>query len=163
VKRFDRLGELAVVLAEMLNRPVTIVVAGDGELRNELAAKFSRLEGLGRVSLIGFRRPATRLISEADGLIVTSDHEGMPVVALEAAVVGTPVFGFAVGGLVEVVGHCVPGVLVPPGDVSALARAVAKSLRDGAPPTAAAALSEISIVRCAQEYAELYRRVLCRE
>lgn len=47
--------------------------------------------------------------------------EGGPTVALEAHAVGTPVIGSRIGGLAEIVEHGVSGMLVPPGDVSALA------------------------------------------
>jgi glycosyltransferase involved in cell wall biosynthesis len=55
-------------------------------------------------------------------------REGFPYVGLEAMAVGTPVVGYAHGGLPEMVGEC--GRLVPPGDRDALREAILELLRD---------------------------------
>ena len=54
--------------------------------------------------------------------------ESFSLVALEAMWVGTPVIGYAEGGLPEVVGPC--GLLVPTGDRRALLQALVRALRD---------------------------------
>ena len=48
----------------------------------------------------------------------------MPHAAVEALAVGTPVVATAVGGVPEIVHDAENGVLVPPGDVRALADAM---------------------------------------
>jgi len=76
------------------------------------------------------------LIAAADALLVTSraidhrgtGHEGFGLVAAEAVMHGVPVAGFASGATPEVVGEA--GVLVPAGDVAALAAAVDRILSD---------------------------------
>jgi len=40
-----------------------------------------------------------------DAVVMCSDHEGLPMTALEAAVVGVPMVAHAVGGLPDVVPH----------------------------------------------------------
>ena len=55
-------------------------------------------------------------------------REGFPYVGLEALAVGTPIVGYAHGGLPELVGAC--GSLVPAGDRDALGAAVFELLRD---------------------------------
>jgi glycosyltransferase involved in cell wall biosynthesis len=52
--------------------------------------------------------------------------EGGPTVAIEAQAVGTPVMGSRIGGLAEIVEDGKNGRLVPPGDASALASAIAE-------------------------------------
>ena len=54
--------------------------------------------------------------------------ESFSLVALEAMLVGTPVVGYAEGGIPEVVGPC--GLLVPTGDRHALRNALLRALRD---------------------------------
>ncbi|MCL8208438.1 MAG: glycosyltransferase [Actinomycetia bacterium] len=61
-----------------------------------------------------------------------SYRESFGVATLEASAVGRPVIASRVGGLPEVVVDGVTGVLVPVGDIAALAAALAELLRDPA-------------------------------
>ena len=63
-------------------------------------------------------------MSAADGYVLSSAWEGMPVVLLEAAAVGLPIVATKVGGVPEVVEDRVTGSLVPPGDPASLATAM---------------------------------------
>jgi glycosyltransferase involved in cell wall biosynthesis len=80
----------------------------------------------GRVHFLGVRRDVPQLMAAADGYLLSSAWEGMPVVLLEAAAVGLPVVATRVGGVAEVVEDGVSGFLVPPGDPTALAQAMEK-------------------------------------
>jgi glycosyltransferase involved in cell wall biosynthesis len=53
--------------------------------------------------------------------MLTSDTEGLPNAVIEAAACGVPTIATAVGGTPEAMSVGVSGLLVPPGDVSALA------------------------------------------
>jgi glycosyltransferase involved in cell wall biosynthesis len=96
------------------------------------------VEGLGlqqSVRFLGYRDDAAALIAGADVVLIPSrpdatgvGREGFSYVGLEALTAGTPIVGFAHGGLPEVVGDC--GVLVEPGDRAALAAAVRELLED---------------------------------
>ncbi|MDT7608610.1 MAG: hypothetical protein QOG96_3113 [Pseudonocardiales bacterium] len=87
--------------------------------------------GLGdRVRLTG-PRTGTRLATsyaEADLLVLPSRVESYGMVVTEALARGIPVLAAAVGGVPETLGHdpdgAVPGILVPPDDVPALAGAL---------------------------------------
>lgn len=68
------------------------------------------------------------LMLQADLLMMTSRHESGPLVLLEAAVVGVPSIGTAVGHFVEWAPHA--AVAVPIGDADALARETAALLAD---------------------------------
>jgi glycosyltransferase involved in cell wall biosynthesis len=77
--------------------------------------------------------PATVLatMARASVVIVPSIFpEPFGLVATEAMAVGTPVVASAVGGLPDVLDHGRAGVLVPPGDPTALRRAVVELLVD---------------------------------
>lgn len=72
---------------------------------------------------IGPRDDVVEIMAGSDVVAVPSQNEGFGLVAAEALSVGTPVVGYAVGALPEVVGDC--GTLVAPGDVDALRAALA--------------------------------------
>ena len=101
------------------------VVIGDGPLRDELVALADALGISARVRFLGARIDGPQLITELDVLAVPSlSNEGTPLVTLEALSAGVPVVASAVGGIPEQVRGFDRTALVPPGDVSALSRAL---------------------------------------
>jgi L-malate glycosyltransferase len=162
IKRFDRLAPLAKRLASSTGRPVTILLIGDGPLRETLRQEFGADQGGGRVVMLGFQAPVAPIIAETDALVMTSDHEGLPIVALEAAVLGRSVFAFAVGGLAEIIGSVVPGALVPVDDITALSAAIVRSLAVSMPSrdVGRTAHAELSIQACSSRYEQLYRGLI---
>jgi glycosyltransferase involved in cell wall biosynthesis len=110
----------------------------------------------------GFVAQPDGLFAEADALLITSDHEGIPMVALEALARGLPVFGFAVGGLPEIASTGVPMTLVAPGDTTALAVAVHAHFAEpsGFARRAPPAKWKFSIEHCADAYERLYAQVM---
>jgi len=99
-----------------------LVVVGDGPLRS----LFPRATGLVPPREVGgfYERAAI--------VVVPSRREGYGVAAREAMAYGRAVVATRVGGLVDAVEDGVTGVLVPPGDVAALRRALEELLADGA-------------------------------
>lgn len=81
-----------------------------------------------RIELTGYRPDAAGAMVEFDLLAVPSLAEPFGTVAAEAAAAGVPVVASEVGGLPEVVLDGESGVLVPAGDVQALAGAVTSLL-----------------------------------
>lgn len=67
----------------------------------------------------------SRLMHGADALVMFSNSENAPCVISEALASGTPVLATAVGGIPEMVSPSV-GILVSPGDETALANAMTK-------------------------------------
>lgn len=103
--------------------------------------------------------------SAADVFVIPSLQEAFGQTALEAVSCGTPVVGFAAGGIPEIVRPGVTGALAPPGDNAALREAIVGILRD---PEAAARLSEScrrvaleghGLERQARQYLDLYTRL----
>ncbi len=68
--------------------------------------------------------------SAADIFIIPSLEDNLPNTVLEAMACGTPVLGFAAGGVPDMVRPGVTGMLVPPADVEALGSAIMQLLRD---------------------------------
>jgi glycosyltransferase involved in cell wall biosynthesis len=108
---------------------VTLLVAGDGELRTELQT----LAGP-RVRLLGAlpRERVLELFAAADAATLSSSWENFPHALVEALAVGTPVIATAVGGVPEIVVDGENGLLVPPGDPEAFAAAIRRFLSDAA-------------------------------
>lgn len=66
------------------------------------------------------------LLRVVDGLVLPSLFEGFPNVLLEAMAAGVPAVASAVGDVPDLIEDGVTGLLVPPGDAQALARALAR-------------------------------------
>ena len=106
-------------------RPASrLLLVGKGSLQDDVERQV-RAAGLeNSVRFLGVRRDVPELMSAADGYVLSSAWEGMPVVLLEAAAVELPIVSTRVGGVAEVVEDGRTGVLVPPGNPAALATAM---------------------------------------
>lgn len=105
------------------------VLAGDGPLR-EVAHSLREQLGLrDELHLLGAVESARELIAALDCLVVASTSEGSSLVAMEAMACGKPVVATRVGGVPEVVVDGETGVLVRPGEATALAEGIAALLR----------------------------------
>lgn len=69
--------------------------------------------------------------AEATCFVLPAYHEGMPMVMLEAMAAGLPVICTAINAIPEVIEHDVNGLLIEPGDQSALAGHILDLLSDG--------------------------------
>jgi glycosyltransferase involved in cell wall biosynthesis len=102
--------------------PLRWVFCGDGSEREALARAAAPLGDA--VRLEGFRDDIGACLAAADVVALPSLQEGLGVAALEAAAAARPVVASRVGGLVEAVADGETGILVAPGDPSALAAAL---------------------------------------
>jgi glycosyltransferase involved in cell wall biosynthesis len=131
-----RLGpqkSLDVALAAVAELPdVTLLVAGDGPDRAALERRAHELGVDGRARFLGSvpRDGVLRLFRAADASVLSSSWENLPHTVLEALAVGSPVIATAVGGVPEVVHDGENGLLVPPRDPHALARAIRRFFGD---------------------------------
>ena len=144
-------------------------IAGEGHA-DEVPSRFRpwRLIGLVASALAGSCAaimPA--LLDAADGFVLASAWEGMPLAVGEAMAMEKPVVATDVGGVRELVGDA--GVLVPAKNPDALAEAMLDMMRS--PPEDAAALgraarerirSQFSMDAKADEWEALYTRLLRR-
>ena len=108
----------------------SLALVGDGELRAKLARRVAGLGISDRVFFAGSRphEEISQWMAAADCLCLPSLSEGMPNVLIEAMATGCPVVGTEVGACREITRDFDAAVLVPPGDVDALARALHKIL-----------------------------------
>jgi len=107
---------------------VHLVLVGDGELRDEIAAQAARL-GIGaRTSLLGHREDSAQLAAAFDVAVLASLSEGLPNAVMEAMAAGAPVVATAVGGTPELIEDGQTGFLVPPANPEALAERIEYAL-----------------------------------
>jgi glycosyltransferase involved in cell wall biosynthesis len=120
------LEALALVRRE---RDVTLEIVGDGELREELERLTKELGLGGVVRFHGAlsREEVAELMRACDLFVLPSLFENLPVVLIEAMASGLPAVATRVGGVPELVDGQA-GLLVPPEDPEALARAIAEAL-----------------------------------
>ncbi len=84
----------------------------------------------GHFRILGARKTVADVIRLCDILVNASLTEGLPTVVLEAMACARPVVATNVGGVPECVVDGVTGILVPPGDVEALAAAILRLVED---------------------------------
>jgi glycosyltransferase involved in cell wall biosynthesis len=107
-----------------------LLLAGDGPLRSDLEAQVNDLGLGGRVRFLGVRADVPDLLRAVDIFALTSVSEAASLTLLEAMASELPVVVTAVGGNPEIVRHGQEGLLVPRGDVAAIAKALLRLLSD---------------------------------
>jgi glycosyltransferase involved in cell wall biosynthesis len=120
-----------------------------------------------RFRLIGYR-PVVAGLYHASDIVVHASIEPEPfgMVVPEAMAAGRPIVASAAGGPREVVSHGVDGLLVPPGDVEALAQAILDLARDPERrrEMGARGMEKVrgafGVDRIARQVAEVYDRVV---
>jgi glycosyltransferase involved in cell wall biosynthesis len=145
---------------------VTCMVLGDGPERASLERLATELGLADRVTFAGWIERPREYLPGFELVAMPSRFEGLPLLAIEAALLERPVVATAAYGLPDVVRDGDTGVLVPPEDPVALANAIAGLLHDPARRAEmgrrarARALEKFSVEGMARSYEELYRRVL---
>ena len=120
-------------------------LAGNGEREAELKAQAA---GLHRVRFLGWCDDLESRWSGVTVAVLASVEEGLGSVLIEAQLAGVPVVATTAGGIPDVVAQGASGLLVPPGNPSALADALERLLRH---PAERARLSQ-GAVRHAQGF-----------
>lgn len=106
------------------------VIAGEGERRTELEQLAKHPPLAGRVHFLGWRHDTASIYADLDLVLLTSDNEGMPVTIIESLASAVPVVATAVGGVPDLVRDGINGILTPPRDSQAIARASITLLQD---------------------------------
>ena len=106
IKRVDRLIN-SFKKASDINQGITLLVVGDGELRESLQKDSPGL----KIKFLGWRTDVYDLMNASDMAILTSDNEGMPITLIEAAHLGLPAISTNVGSVSDVVKDEITGFL----------------------------------------------------
>lgn len=108
-----------------------LVVAGDGPDQDRLQAAFRKAGVVDRVEMAGRVGGAGKwaLLASASALVMPSRYETFGLVAAEALATGTPVVGFEIPSLQEILAG-EAGLLAPCYDTAALAESLARVLAE---------------------------------
>ena len=131
------------------------LLVGDAIFGEQAYAKALRQQSKdlgveGRVHFLGFRQDIPRLMRLSDLVVHTSvAPEPFGRVIVEGMLARSPVVATRAGGAVEIVDDEVSGILVPPGDASALAGAISGLLTD---PVRAQALAGAGYEKALEQF-----------
>ena len=106
-----------------------LVIAGRGPLQDELAQMAAALGVENRVLFLGFEPEVRRWMQAADGFVLSSRWEGLPMGLLEAAACALPAVATDVPGTREVIVDGQTGWLISAGDAAALGEAMNKMMQ----------------------------------
>jgi glycosyltransferase involved in cell wall biosynthesis len=131
VGRLEPVKDYPAMLQALAGQPETarLLVLGAGPLKTDLVQLAARLGLERRVRFQGFEPNVKRWIQAADGFVLSSRYEGLPMVMLEAGACGLPAVATDVPGTREVIADGKNGWLAPAGDPQALAAAMARLMR----------------------------------
>lgn len=109
---------------------ISLVLAGDGEMRAEVESLIERYDLKPYVTITGWisSDEVRNHILAAEVLVLPSFAEGLPVVIMEAMSLKRPVISTYVAGIPELIQHKENGWLCPAGDVDALAAVMQAAL-----------------------------------
>lgn len=121
----------ALAAAELLSGDAELLIAGDGPMADFIAERTAKSKG--NVKFVGWadRKTMTSLLTNACTLWMPGIWaEPFGIVGLEAMARGTPVIASDAGGISDWLVHGETGLLIPPGDASALAKAANRLAMD---------------------------------
>ena len=124
---------ILVKAADILKRRqihVTVLIAGEGRLKEPLMEQSEQLQLGDRVKLLGFRRDVPELLAMSDVFALPSLDEGMPMILLESTSRGVPVITTAVGDIPKLIGDNESGLVIPKDDPESLADAIERLIND---------------------------------
>lgn len=119
-------------LPEVLRRfpDAAVLIVGGGPLRRDLEARARSLGVADRVLLPGHREDVAGVLEAADLFALPSLNEGLGLALVEAMAMGLATVASGVGGVPEVVVDGETGLLTPPRDAGALAKAILRLMED---------------------------------
>ncbi len=129
--RLDPVKDYPALLRAMVDvpEPARLVIAGGGPFENEMR-RLSKEFGLEhRVRFLGFEPDVRRWMQAADGFVLSSRWEGLPMALLEAAACALPAVATDVPGTREAIVQGVTGYLAVAGSAIALQGAMTRMMQ----------------------------------
>ncbi len=141
---------------------VRLTIVGTGELEQQLKAQAQTLGLAAKIRFTGVVENPQDYLATADIFVLSSNYEGLPLAVLEAMAAGLPIVSTDVGGVKDIVTD--NGILVPPGDQNALAKALSQLIEDSALRERLGTKSleyaqNYALPTIARKYMELYQKI----
>ena len=143
------------------------IIAGNGELMN-IHLDWINRECLGNnIKFIGFRDDPYDILNSFDIFVLTSLHEGIPMVLLEAMFLEKPIIATKVGGIPEIISDGENGILIPSKNSDAFADACLSFIENTmkSPKSIIAknakrdVINKLSVDKVAKEVIKMYYRM----
>jgi glycosyltransferase involved in cell wall biosynthesis/uncharacterized protein (DUF362 family) len=140
-----------------------LVLVGDGADRARIQSEIDALNLKGKCRITGLQQDVLPWLQAMDIFCLSSDTEGLSISLLEAGACGLPCVVTDVGGNAEIVADGVSGVVVPCGDVNALAAALERLVHGDVRRRMGEAARRVveerySMDTMVREYERVYRR-----
>ncbi|HZS66645.1 MAG TPA: TIGR03088 family PEP-CTERM/XrtA system glycosyltransferase [Burkholderiales bacterium] len=161
-RAFVRARELSPAAAKRMR----LVLVGDGPQRAALASLFEERRVSEHVWFAGERNDIAEVMRGLDCFVLPSRAEGVSNTILEAMASRLPIVATRVGGNAELLESGMTGLLVPPADSDALARAILtyfterSTARRHAKAARHVAETRFSLERMVADYTNLYANAL---
>jgi glycosyltransferase involved in cell wall biosynthesis len=129
--RLEPVKDYPTLLAAMARapQPSRLIVAGCGPLKDELLRLTAQLGLESRVRFLGFEEDLRPWMQAADGFVLSSHWEGLPIALLEAAACAVPAVATDVPGTREALLQGQTGFLAQAGDAPSLCQAMTAVMR----------------------------------
>ena len=130
-KGYEYLLEALVEVKEAIPN-ISCFIVGEGAMsyQKKLVQLVEKLGLISNVIFAGFQKNVNQFVNVFDVFVLPSIMEGFGIVLLEAMALRKAIVACRVGGIPEVITDGVTGILVPPKDSNALAKAIVGLITD---------------------------------
>jgi glycosyltransferase involved in cell wall biosynthesis len=125
---------LLKAMPEIINKfpNVSLLIAGDGPLKETLIEETKQLGVEKNVYFLGMRHDTAELLKLFDLYVLPSLWEGLPMIILEAMAAGCPIVATDVGGVGTAVRDGINGMLIQSSEINTLGKTITDLLNDKA-------------------------------
>jgi glycosyltransferase involved in cell wall biosynthesis len=129
--RLEDVKDYPTMLRAMARVPTQsrLLIAGSGAAEPALRRLSKELGLMDRVRFLGFQPDVRPWMHAADGFVLSSRWEGLPMSLLEAGACAVPAVATDVPGSCEIIADGKTGFLAAPGDAMTLAKAMTRIMR----------------------------------
>jgi len=165
IKRVDLAIRAWAIAGKKLGAKLQIIGSGPDEEKLKTLSEELGIDNL--IEFLGFRKDAQELISNSDGLLLTSEHEGVPTVVLEAIIRNKPVVSSDLDGVKEIASLVpnFPILFFDYPNYKSAAQAIEDALEKSS-QSSEQIISELSLakklfspLRCAKQHIEMYLEI----